>query len=157
MVMAYIPSIEIDRHPFARGGSVAICMVSLMHLTQAYLLLRSGLASNATSLAALVYASRWVDPDDGRHLLAAILFCTASLALIGAFLRLGWIRMAIFLPQHFLLTVMMIGCMAAAWHGAYLDGTVKPWQHIAADQMTIVALWLVHASAIVRRARDPNG
>jgi hypothetical protein len=41
--------------------------------------------------------------------------------------------------------------------GPPLDGTVEPWEHIAADQTALLALFVIHTSAILRRARDPRG
>lgn len=154
--MTFTPELRFDPHPFARGGSFAICSVSAMHIVQALLILYSPLAINATGLAALFYAFTSIGCRS-LNVLSGTMVVTAVLSLMGAICCLGWIRLMIFLPQHFLLGIMAIGGMVAAFHGSYLDGTVKPWEHIAADQFPMLTLFAIHSSAIVRRARDPNG
>jgi hypothetical protein len=146
----------LDPHPFARGGSVAICAVSVMHLIQAGLLLWSPAAGNATGMRALLTV---LDAAGGGSAegAAPAMVIAALLAAAGALLRLGWVRLLIFVPQHLVLGVMALGGLYAASRGAYLDGTVIGWEHILADQLPLAALFVVHSSAILRRAWDPNG
>jgi hypothetical protein len=145
-----------DPHPFARGGSVAICTVSLMHVVQSLMISVWPASGNATPLRALLYVSEGFGIDSD-WVVVTLLILSALLGLTGALLRLGYIRLMMFVPQHFFLGVMAIGGLYAAWEGQYLDGTVMPWSHILSDQMPVTVLFLVHSSAILRRARDPNG
>lgn len=145
---------QLDLHPFARGGSVAIVAISLMHITQATLWMLFPAASNATCMMALLITFRAIHE---ARILPTIMIVTAVLALVGAVSRIGWLRLVIFLPQHFMLGVMAVGGLGAAVLGMYLDGTVKQWSHILSDQLPLVALFAIHTSAIIRRARDPNG
>jgi hypothetical protein len=153
--MPFRVRLSLDPHPFSRGGSVAICAVSLLHFIQATLYLYSDVAGNATPLRGLLYVF-WAF-GIAPKLAIPILMVSAMLGLVGALCRLGWIRLAIFLPQHLCLGIMAGGGVFAAWQGAYLDGTALPWVHILVDQIPVSAIFLVHTSAIVRRARDPNG
>lgn len=159
--LSWHPRFSIDPHPFARGGSVAICAVSAMHIAQAVLLMQSSAAANATPISALIYVFAKFGSAVGLPYfvwwLPPALCASAALALVGALFRLGWIRLAIFIPQHFLLGAMVVGSIYAVGQGAYLDGTVKPWQHIAADQIGMLALFIVYSSAILRRCSDPDG
>ncbi len=147
--------LELDPHPFSRGGSAAICAVSGMHFLQAVLLLSTTTAGNATPLRGFLYFL-WAF-DVGLWTAPWFLVAAATLGLIGALFRLGWIRLAVFLPQHFFLGIMAGGGMYAAWQGVYLDGTPMSWAHILTDQVPVSVLFFVYSSAIVRRARDPNG
>lgn len=153
--MTYIPYVEFDPHPFARGGSVAICSVSFMHIIQAILLFFLPAAGDATNMKAFLIFLKTVHV--GLESTSVILIVTAILALFAALMRLGWIRLALFLPQHFILGIMTIGGLYAAYIGSYLDGTVMQWEHIFTDQLPLTILFIVHSSAIIRRARDPNG
>ena len=150
-----------DRWPLDRRGSDAICAVAVMHIAQAALLLQSAAAANATSVAALIYAFAgfgiFVGMPDLVAGLPLVMIFTAAMALVGALFRIGRPRLALFFPQHFLLFIMLVGAAIAVSHGAYLDHTPKPWQHIAADQLPVLVLFYLHARAIIRRAREPNG
>lgn len=140
---------------------MAICSISVMHIYQASLLIYAAATANATPIAALIYA--FVKTGDAAGLpdlvwwLPWVLIASACIALVGAVFRFGWIRLALFLPQHLFLAGQMAGCVAAMIHGAYLDNTIKPWEHISADQAGVIALFVIHSSAILRRCRDPNG
>ena len=155
--MPFKPRLEIDRHWFARGGSVAIVCVSVLHIIQAGLLLHSAETVNSTSLLALVISLHTVYSGDALPVVSTTMIITAMISLVGALFRLGWFRLALFMPQHFLLGIMAIGGIAASIQGHYLDGTVIAWSHILADQLSMTALFVIHSSAIIRRAGDPNG
>lgn len=155
--MPFKPRLEIDRRWFARGGSVAIVSVSILHITQAGLLLYSAATINSTGLLALLISLQSVYDGDALSVITSTMVITAMISFIGALFRLGWVRLALFMPQHFLLGIMAIGGIAAAWQGQYLDGTIIPWSHILADQLSVTALFVIHSSAIFRRAGDPNG
>lgn len=145
---------HFDLYPFARSGTVTICAVSAMHLVQATLILASGPAVKATATEAVLKVFRVVGAPDGADFMAALLLASALSALAGTFLRLGWPRLAILLPQHLTLGIMAFGGVVAAAHGTYLDGTAIPWSHIVTDQIGYAALFVAHTSAILRRARD---
>jgi hypothetical protein len=153
MVMRF----EFDPHPFARGGSFAIFATSAMHLYQLFLMIASPASIKATCLYALVSVFHLFVRNDNMIVLYILLVASASLSLTGALFRLGWARLLIFLPQHFVLGIMAYGGLIAALEGRYLDGTVMDWSHISADQVGFICLFVVHSSAIVRRCRDPNG
>lgn len=142
----------LDPHPLERAGTGAILLVSLMQLVEIALFLAFPSAIGATPLLALLFTAA------GRtHFLAAGMLVSIALAAIGAFCRIGWPRLLLLIPQHFLLGVMALGYVAAAFRGSYLDATPMGWPHIAAEATIVTTLWLVHSHAIVRRARDPNG
>lgn len=151
--MTHIIDLRLDPHPFNRGGSIAILSVSIMHIVQSCLLFLFPAAGHATNLKAFLIFLHIAKIDFGSD----ILFITAILALIGTLFHLGWIRLALFIPQHFILGVMTLGGMYAAYRGQYLDGTIMQWEHIFTDQLPLLALFIVHSSAIIRRARDSNG
>lgn len=153
--MPYRVRLERDPHPFARGGSFAICAVSVMHAAQAGLLFWTHAGGDSTPVRALLFIL-WTF-GIGPRVAIPILITTSALAMLGAMCRLGWVRLLVFVPQHFCLGVMAFGGLYAASRGSYLDGVVMPWGHILTDQLPISALFAVHTSAIVRRARDPNG
>jgi hypothetical protein len=148
---------KLDPHPFSRGGSWAIVTISAMHVYQSAMLQFNPAALHATDLAALVMAFRYIHLMDGILFLQVIMVLSSGAALCGAFYRLGYVRLIIFMPQHLLLAAMAWGGIVAAIHGSYLDGTPMAWAHISADQIGYMALFSIHSSAIVRRCRDPNG
>lgn len=147
--------LEHDPHPLVRGGSIVICTVSTMHILQASLLAYSHVAGNATPLWGLLYVLRNFGVSEAAAV--PVIITTAALALGGTLLRLGWIRLALFFPQHFFLGVMALAGLYAASRGSYLDGTVISWVHILTDQLPVTALFIIHTSAIMRRAWDPDG
>ena len=134
----------------------------------AALLLQQPLAGNATPLTALLVAFRALHAPDGTTFVALCMICSALLGLIGAVMRLGWLRLALFMPQALILGFSAWGGFLATIHDHYLDGTAHypagppfygieiPWQHISADQMGLFALFVVHSSAIIRRCWDPS-
>lgn len=146
--------LAIDPHPFARGGSSAICWVSLMHIFQASLLAAWPDAGDSTAIIALQY---WAVMGHGRLVLVMLMMTCALVAIAGAILRIGWIRILLLLPQQLLLGITAFGGLCATIQGAYLDHTAMPWPHIAADQVGYAALCGIHVVAMVKRARDPNG
>lgn len=149
--------VELDKHPFARGGSVAIVVVSLVHIYQAVLWLRYPATGGATCLIYVLHAMHALDSPDGRIFASSVMILAAILALIGGLFRFGWIRILLFIPQQALLCFMAGGGVVAIQQGAYLDGTIMPWQHISADQIWPIAVLVIHTSAILRRCWDPNG
>lgn len=160
--LTFVPNIKVAPHPLARAGSIAICTVSTMHIVQASLLLHNTSTGNATSVDALIWGVRAIGHSMhctriSSESIAIIMICSAIIALMASTLRLGWVRLTLFLPQHCILGIMTIGGLWAAYLGSYLDHTAKPWEHILADQITLLALFVIHTSAILRRARDPNG
>ena len=158
MRLTYIPRLKFDRQPFLRGGSFCIVSVSLMHFVQAILLFWSHHTGDATNMLAFLFFIKEICVDGIIFEIASFVFIfTSVLAICGTLLKLGWIRIVTLLPQHFILTIMTIGGLYASWIGTYLDGTKMQWEHILADQMPLVALFIVHSSAILRRVNDPNG
>jgi hypothetical protein len=153
--MTYRVTFAVDPHPFSRGGSVAICAVSALHLFQAFMLVWVHSAGNATPLRALLFVF-W-QFGVGLWLAIPLLSITATSALVATTFRLGWVRLFMLAPQHLFLGIMAAGGLYAAYRGTYLDGTVIPWGHILVDQLPVTALWVIHTSAILRRAWDPNG
>ena len=140
------------RRAFGKKGSAVICVVSWMHIIQAGLYLENQVAGNATCMRAIVFVFETFGISLG--LLVPLFLITAILAMVGALANLGWGRLMIFMPQHFFLGVMAIGGIFASMAGHYLDGTVVQWQHILTDQLPMVALFVVHSSSIIRRARE---
>lgn len=135
------------------AGTAAILYICAAHLVQAVLILLYWTAGGSTPLLALagaIHAVDGVSPDET----AIVLLVTLTLAAWGTLFPLGRYRVLLFLPQQFLLGIMGFGGLVAAWHGAYLDGTVIPWPHIATDQIAWLALFFIHMNAIVRRSRD---
>jgi hypothetical protein len=148
---------KMEVHPLRRLGAVTILAVTIMHIVQAVLFVMDRHAGDATGLTAvlgLIHAFRY--PLAGLAL-PPILLLSAGLALYANFFKLGWWRLALFAPQQLLLGIMATGAVAAGYDGAYLDGTVKPWQHIIADQLPLIVLFFVHIRAILHRAWDPDG
>lgn len=159
----YMPHLAIDPHPLARGGSVAICAVSATNVYLACLMIANPLAANATNLTALVMGFAAIHAPDGLHFVEGVMLACAALAALGAVLRLGVIRVLMFIPQAVLLGGVAYGGQHAAWIGHYLDGTAHypngvpiPWQHISGDQICWTGLFIVYASAIARRCWEPN-
>lgn len=152
-----------DPRPFSRGGSVAIVSVSVVHIYLATLLLFQPLTANATNVRALVMGFKAIHPPGGVGFMAAILVLSALSAMVGALFKLGYVRVLTFLPQCVFLGFSAAGGQIAAWLDHYLDGTgfypdgsAIPWQHISADQVGYAALFVVYASAILRRCWEPN-
>jgi hypothetical protein len=159
----YVPHLEVDPQPFARGGSVAIVVVSLIDAYQACLMLANPMTARATNLTALVLGFGAIHAPGGLYFIAAVMIASAALALVGAIVRLGVIRVLLFCPQLILLGATAYGGQWAALHGHYLDGTAHypnglsiPWQHISADQIAWLGLFFVYASAVARRCWEPN-
>lgn len=160
--MKYIPKIEFDKHPFLRAGSFVIICISIMQIIQGILRLYSPYAGDATNIKALLMFLKNIGIDYiylglSYEIKPWILVIAGVLGLFGTLLRLGWIRIASFIPQHFILGTMAIGAIYAAYIGQYLDGTPMHWEHILTDQIPVIALFLVHSNAIIRRVNDPNG
>ncbi len=149
-----------DRQPFLRGGSFCIIFVSLMHSIQSVMLIYLPHTGDATNMAAFLIFLKQICLDAsvlGFNIKPYIFILTSIMALCGTLLRLGWIRICLLIPQHFILGIMSIGGLYAAWIGMYLDGVPMQWEHILADQMPLLALFLVHSTAIIRRVNTPNG
>lgn len=136
---------------------MAIVAIALMHVYQSWLMYKNVAALGATNLTAVLLAFRFNHLANGMAYMQLMMCAAAALALFGAFCRLGWVRIVIFIPQHLILGAMAWGGVYAAHVGHYLDKTPMAWSHISADQFGYVALFVVHSSAIVRRCRDPNG
>lgn len=144
--------IEFDPHPFIRGGSVCIVSVSVMHILQGFMLMQFPATGRATDV--IMFLTVFHASKIGAELL---LISGGFLGFFGAVLRLGFIRLMLFLPQHFFLGIMALGALVAVIQGSYLDGVIMEPSHILADQLPIFALFIVHSSAIIRRSRAPNG
>lgn len=142
--------------PLCFPGSINILLISSMHIMQAALISASANAANATGLLAVMNIFFYFKINSAL-VVAAVLLTTALVAAAGALMRFGRGRIFLFLPQHFLLGTMAIGGIAAMMRGAYLDGTVIPWPHIAADQITMTILFAIHSIAIFRRSRFFDG
>ena len=145
--------IEFDLHPFIRGGSVCIVSVSVMHILQGFMLMQfpaTGRATDVIMFLTVFHASK---------IEAELLLISGGFLgfFFWAVLRLGFIRLMLFLPQHFFLGIMALGALVAVVQGSYLDGVIMEPSHILADQLPIFALFIVHSSAIIRRSRAPNG
>jgi hypothetical protein len=150
-------SYRLVARPFSRHGARVIMTVSALHLYQAVMMLHWPSAGQSTCLIALLNVLHALDSPDGRVFMAITMVVTAALALMAAFLRLGWMRLAMFMPQHFILGTMAFGGIWASVVGHYLDGVIVTWQQISTDQMGLMALFIVHTDAILRRSRDPSG
>lgn len=139
---------------------MCICVASIILAWVAWLLTTCPATANATPVGALIYigflVGRALGLPDVIRWLPEILWASAALSLTGTLFRLGWIRLALFLPENLILGCMATGGVIAAVHGSYLDGTIKPWQHISADQAFCLGFYIVHLSAIWRRAGDTN-
>lgn len=146
-----------DLRPFARGGSVAIVAISVGHIIIAILLYRWKEVLDATNVDGILLAFRYLHLVKGIPGLQVWMYVATILALFGAFFRVGWIRIIVFLPQHALLGAMTWGGILAAYQGSYLDGTPMSWAHIFVDQIGYPILFIIHSSAILRRCKDPNG
>jgi hypothetical protein len=147
----------IDRTAWRRAGTLTIVSVCLLHLYQSVMLGIDSAAVGATPLLALrdvLHAAHLYWPHKSHLILAVVLAVSAVTATAGALLSVGQARIWLLMPQHFLLGVMAGGGVWAAWIGRYLDGTVIPWAHISADQAPIMALFLAHTAAILRRCWD---
>ncbi len=148
---------RLDPHPFSRGGSWAILTISMMHIYQALILSWWPQALRATDMTALFLALRMINLQIHVPSLQIIMILSSILALIGAFFRVGRIRLIVFLPQHLIIGAMAWGGLYASYVGHYLDGTHVSWAHISVDQIGYLSLFSIHSSAIIRRYRDPNG
>jgi hypothetical protein len=146
-----------DPHPFARGGSVAIVSTSIMHMMQAAMMWEWPSAAGSTGLIAVIHVMGVIGAPESRVFAGSVMMLSAGMALIGAYYRLGYVRLLLFTLQHFVLGVMAAGGVWAVVRGRYLDGTVIPAPHIFTDQCVLIALFVIHTSAIIRRCRDPNG
>ena len=144
--------IEFDPHPFIRDGSVCIVSVSVMHILRGFMLMQFPATGRATDV--IMFLTVFHASKIGAELL---LISGGFLGFFGAVLRLGFIRLMLFLPQHFFLGIMALGALVAVIQGSYLDGVIMEPSHILADQLPIFALFIVHSSAIIRRSRAPNG
>jgi hypothetical protein len=148
---------QLDPHPFSRGGSVALVATAVMHVYLAALLSWQPPAIHATDLTAVMLAFRLDHLAHGIAWMQLLMCAASSLAVAGAFFRVGWVRIVIFIPQHLILGAMAWGGLYAALLGHYLDATPMVWSHINADQIGYICLFFVHSSAILRRCWDPNG
>lgn len=147
---------SLDPHPFWRAGTGPILVVCAMQIVEAGMLLGFPPAVGATPLLAMLISLQ-VMGLGSVHGLAICLLIGAALAVVGAIFRIGCARLAILMPQNFLLGVMAFGGIVAAAHGRYLDGTTIPGVHIFADQLGMLALLVIHSVAIIDRSRDPDG
>lgn len=149
---------RLDPQPFSRQGTATIVIVAGLLLAHAGLVLVSLNAASATNLQSVVMIFRQIGLSGGvQPLLVSVLVAAILMALAGALLRLGWVRLCLLMPIHFLLGTMAWGSILTVYRGSYLDGTVIPWQHIAADQSSYPALFLIYTFAILRRSSDPDG
>jgi hypothetical protein len=148
--------LALDPHPFARGGSVAIVTISLVHVSQAVVVHLWPLSARATDIMGGVMVLHFIHMT-WLPCLPLLLYLSSVLALFGALFQVGWMRLIVFVPQNLLLGAMAFGGVIAMIKGAYLDGTPMTWPHIYNDQIWVAAMWVVHSSAILRRCWDPNG
>ena len=142
---------RLESNAFNRRGSPAICIASIMHLANAYLIVFYPLSVGATNILAL---QQWAAFGGPVFLIVAEIIVSVALALYGTLFRVGWPRIVLLLPQQYLLSVMAYGGVAATVAGRYLDGTLIPNSHILNDQLGYVALFAIHFDAIIRRTRD---
>ncbi len=63
--------------------------------------------------------------------------------------RLWWL-----IPQQALLSVVVTAVVYAVVMEHYADAVPRSWKFILADQAPVLTLFYIHASGIIRRARD---
>lgn len=145
--------IKVDAPSFRRMSSQIIFCASLIHVFQAGMMLMFSTASGATPLKALVGIVNYLHLG-GDASVAVVMFTTALMAIAGAGLYLGPIRLGLFfVPQQFILSIQAFGGIWASAVGHYLDGTVIPSPHIWTDQVYVAGLSVLHCLAALRRSQ----
>lgn len=133
----------------SRGALYIIVLVSVLHLVWAGLLISSATAAHSTPVAAVVAVT------GSRAAAAGALASTGLLALFTGWLHGSphrirpWLRVAGLVPQQFFLVASAASGVMAAVHGHYADGVPRPWQFILGDQLPVVLVALLYATAIV--------
>jgi hypothetical protein len=128
-----------------------------MHLYLALLLYLDASTIGATNVLGVVMALQFFRLPSSVPFMQVLMCAAAVLGLFGAMFRVGYLRLAVFVPQHLILGAMAWGGVVAAAKHQYLDGVPMGWGHINADQVGYMALFVIHSSAIGRRCWDPNG
>lgn len=139
------------------SGTQDITVVCALHLYQFTVMAFQPSAADATCIRALFDILRLFISEDGTEYIYGFVYGAVALALVGAFAKVGWARVAMLIPQQMVLAGMAYGGFIATIHGRYLDGTTVPAAHISVDQSSYIALCAVHLLAILRRAKVQNG
>ena len=142
---------------WTRPGTQDITVICALHLYQLTVMFFRPAASNSTCIRALFDILRLFVSEDGTEYIYGFVYGAILLALLGSYGKLGWVRLALLVPQQMVLAGMAYGGIWATIHGRYLDGTVVPSAHISVDQSGYVALCAMHFLAILRRAKVRNG
>ncbi len=137
--------------PIYAYGAVAISAVAVMHLLIAGVLATSRRADYGIAVTAYLLAF------DGLWMVAVVgLIVSAVMAIYGLRTRrfVGLARLAWFVPQQAMMTIVVFGVLRAVYLGHYADQVVRGSEGIFVDQLPVLTLFYVHASGIWRRARD---
>lgn len=110
-----------------------LCLVAAMYLIWGALSLYNGRVPLSTTLAPL--HRLFVFPQGVVVLVSAALLALASLRV-----RRASLAIALAVPLHVLLTMSAFSIVQRIIEGRFADGTVRPWQFIAVDQVAFVVL-----------------
>jgi hypothetical protein len=137
--------------PVYAYGAVAIAVIALGHFCIGTILLLTDRANGCIIADAILTAF------DHKRWLAGIALLLASITAIYGLLTktfTGMSRLWLLSPQQAILTITLIGVANAIINQHYADHVYRDWQHIFVDQLGWIALFYIHGSGIIRRARD---
>ncbi len=132
-------------------GAVAVAGTSATHILIGIILLSGPEGADCVIGNAIIRAM-----DGIRWLAGTVMVLAAMAALYGLLTRnfMGLKRLWWLAPQQAVLAVTVIGVINAVVLQHYADGVYRPWQFILVDQLGWLAVFYIHGSGIVRRARD---
>ncbi len=121
--------------------------IAVLHIIWAGLVLIDHSALNATPLAEF----RNMEPWHVGFVLCAVSAC----AMVGTWLSTNqFIRLALFVPQQTVLILSAMMVFSSIIMGQYIDGTIVSRPHLAADQILVIIVAIVHGMALRRAAQD---
>lgn len=138
------PPVLNDTRP---PGRLVFRMVTIAYVIWGALLSVWGTDVQATPIMGLLKIFK------GSDNLAVVLFLSVTASMASFFTRSALTKTMCLMPQQALITMVALSSLSAVLVGKYADGTVKPWQHILADQALVILVAVFHTIALTRLIR----
>lgn len=120
---------------------LVIVLAASLHICWGVLLLADAAVAGVTALSILGYLI--------PNYAAITLLASSCLAIASMITDKRTLRALLLVPQQFLLSVSAGGALVAMWLGQYADGVMHNRIFIAADQMHLPVLAVVHGVLIL--------
>ena len=122
-----------------------------LHLWWSVMLILSPSPCNITAIAFL--HNRFNLSRTGMAILFSLVAMIAWTALLEIVPISRFMRIALLIPQQFMLLLSAGGAIQAMIRSSFADGVQRPWPFIASDQFPAVLVAICHTCAILERRR----